>query len=228
MASFFVDANTIISALLFAGNESRLLEHARLGLCELATNEHVREEVRRFLERQPELGAVRRGHAMSQLARRIVVLPDPPRDDLAAARLLVPDPRDLAVAVGFIALAGVAAETGVVMLIYLDQAFAAITDKRRAAQQRVTVADLYEAVMQGAAMRVRPLMMTVFAIIAGLLPIMWGTGAGSEVMRRIAAPMVGGMVSATILTLMVIPAIYAMVKGWSLEHGVRDAASGGA
>ena len=101
MASFFVDANTIISALLFAGNESRLLEHARLGLCELATNEHVREEVRRFLERQPELGAVRRGHAMSQLARRIVVLPDPPRDDLAAARLLVPDPRDLAVAVGF-------------------------------------------------------------------------------------------------------------------------------
>jgi Cu(I)/Ag(I) efflux system membrane protein CusA/SilA len=118
----------------------------------------------------------------------------------------------VAVAVGFIALAGVAAETGVVMLIYLDQAFTAVTAKRRAAGEHVTVADLYDAVMQGAALRVRPLMMTVFAIIAGLLPIMWGTGTGSEVMRRIAAPMVGGMVSATILTLIVIPALYALVK----------------
>jgi Cu(I)/Ag(I) efflux system membrane protein CusA/SilA len=118
----------------------------------------------------------------------------------------------VAVAVGFIALAGVAAETGVVMLIYLDQAFSAMTARRSAEGQHLTTADLYEAVMQGAALRVRPLMMTVFAIIAGLLPIMWGTGTGSEVMRRIAAPMVGGMVSATILTLIVIPALYALVK----------------
>jgi len=132
----------------------------------------------------------------------------------------------VAVAVGFIALAGVAAETGVVMLIYLDQAFSAITDKRRAARQRVTVADLYEAVMQGAAMRVRPLMMTVFAIIAGLLPIMWGTGTGSEVMRRIAAPMVGGMVSATILTLIVIPAIYALVKEFAIRRASSEPAGG--
>jgi Cu(I)/Ag(I) efflux system membrane protein CusA/SilA len=118
----------------------------------------------------------------------------------------------VAVAVGFIALAGVAAETGVVMLIYLDQACTAMMAKHHAARQQCTVADLYEAVMQGAALRVRPLMMTVFAIIAGLLPIMWGTGTGSEVMRRIAAPMVGGMISATILTLIVIPALYALVK----------------
>jgi Cu(I)/Ag(I) efflux system membrane protein CusA/SilA len=85
----------------------------------------------------------------------------------------------------------------------------------------VTVTDLYEAVMQGAVMRVRPKMMTVFAIIAGLLPIMWGTGTGSEVMRRIAAPMVGGMVSATILTLIVIPAIYALVKEFAIRRGER-------
>jgi Cu(I)/Ag(I) efflux system membrane protein CusA/SilA len=122
----------------------------------------------------------------------------------------------VAVAVGFIALAGVAAETGVVMLIYLDQAWAAMLDKRRRTGTKPTAADLYEAVIQGAAVRVRPLMMTVFAIIAGLLPIMWGSGTGSEVMRRIAAPMVGGMVSATILTLIVIPAIYALVKEFAL------------
>ena len=134
----------------------------------------------------------------------------------------------VAVAVGFIALAGVAAETGVVMLIYLDQAFAAITGRRRAAGQRITVADLYEAVLQGAAMRVRPLMMTVFAIIAGLLPIMWGSGTGSEVMRRIAAPMVGGMVSATILTLIVIPAIYALVKEFAIRRASRQPVGGAA
>jgi Cu(I)/Ag(I) efflux system membrane protein CusA/SilA len=124
----------------------------------------------------------------------------------------------VAVAVGFIALAGVAAETGVVMLIYLDQAFSAMTARRSAEGQRLTTTDLYDAVMQGAALRVRLLMMTVFAIIAGLLPIMWGTGTGSEVMRRIAAPMVGGMVSATILTLIVIPALYALVKEIAIQR----------
>ncbi len=123
----------------------------------------------------------------------------------------------VAVAVGFIALAGVAAETGVVMLIYLEHAWEKIKAKRKADGQEPTPGDLYAAVMEGAVERVRPKMMTVVAIMAGLLPIMWGTGTGSEVMRRIAAPMVGGMISSTILTLVVIPAIYALVK----EIGLR-------
>ncbi len=118
----------------------------------------------------------------------------------------------VAVAVGFIALAGVAAETGVIMLIYLDHALNAVMQKRGAAGEHVTIADVHEAMMNGAVERVRPKMMTVVAIMAGLLPIMWSTGTGSEVMRRIAAPMVGGMISSTILTLLVIPAIYALVK----------------
>ena len=127
----------------------------------------------------------------------------------------------VAVAVGFIALAGVAAETGVIMLIYLDHAWEAIKLKCRAAGREPGVGDLYEAVMEGAVERVRPKMMTVVAIMAGLLPIMWGTGTGSEVMSRIAAPMVGGMVSSTVLTLAVIPAIYALVKQWRLKRGLE-------
>ncbi|MBF0260996.1 MAG: efflux RND transporter permease subunit [Magnetococcales bacterium] len=119
----------------------------------------------------------------------------------------------VAVAVGFIALAGVAAETGVVMLIYLEHAWEAIRAERAQEGVPVTRADLHAAIMEGAVERVRPKMMTVVAIMAGLLPILWSTGTGSEVMRRIAAPMVGGMVSSTILTLVVIPAIYALVKG---------------
>jgi len=118
----------------------------------------------------------------------------------------------VAVAVGFIALAGVAAETGVVMLIYLDHAWAAIRQKSALAGRRPEIAELYAAVMEGAVERVRPKMMTVVAIMAGLLPIMWSTGTGSEVMRRIAAPMVGGMVSSTLLTLIVIPALYVLVE----------------
>ncbi|MEO9061436.1 MAG: efflux RND transporter permease subunit [Nitrosospira sp.] len=124
----------------------------------------------------------------------------------------------VAVAVGFIALAGVAAETGVVMLIYLDHAWEALRTKRAITGGKPTVAELYTAVMEGAVERVRPKMMTVVAIMAGLLPIMWGSGTGSEVMRRIAAPMVGGMVSSTLLTLIVIPAIYALVKEWDLRR----------
>ena len=127
----------------------------------------------------------------------------------------------VAVAVGFIALAGVAAETGVIMLIYLDHAWEAIKTQCRAAGRAPTVADLYAAVMEGAVERVRPKMMTVVAIMAGLLPIMWGTGTGSEVMSRIAAPMVGGMISSTVLTLAVIPAIYALVKQWRLKRGLE-------
>ena len=124
----------------------------------------------------------------------------------------------VAVAVGFIALAGVAAETGVVMLIYLDNAWREIRTARQYERKDATVADLYHAVMEGAVERVRPKMMTVVAIMAGLLPIMWSTGAGSEVMRRIAAPMVGGMISSTVLTLAVIPAIYALVMQWRLKR----------
>jgi Cu(I)/Ag(I) efflux system membrane protein CusA/SilA len=122
----------------------------------------------------------------------------------------------VAVAVGFIALAGVAAETGVVMLIYLDHAWEAAQRRCAAENRRATGADLYAAVMEGAVERVRPKLMTVVAIMAGLLPILWSTGAGSEVMSRIAAPMVGGMISSTILTLAVIPAIYALVKEWGM------------
>ena len=124
----------------------------------------------------------------------------------------------VAVAVGFIALAGVAAETGVVMLIYLDHAWEEARAKCRAEGRQPGVADLYAAVMEGAVERVRPKMMTVVAIMAGLLPILWGTGTGSEVMSRIAAPMVGGMISSTVLTLVVIPAIYALVKQFHLHH----------
>ena len=124
----------------------------------------------------------------------------------------------VAVAVGFIALAGVAAETGVIMLIYLDHAWKDVRERRQAVGRDAGVADLYEAIMEGAVERVRPKMMTVVAIMAGLLPIMWGSGTGSEVMSRIAAPMVGGMVSSTVLTLAVIPAIYALVKQWELRR----------
>ncbi|MCC2868852.1 MAG: CusA/CzcA family heavy metal efflux RND transporter [Candidatus Accumulibacter phosphatis] len=126
----------------------------------------------------------------------------------------------VAVAVGFIALAGVAAETGVVMLIYLDHAWQAVRESCRAAGREPGVADLYAAVMEGAVERVRPKMMTVVAIMAGLLPILWGTGTGSEVMSRIAAPMVGGMISSTVLTLAVIPAIYALVQEGRLRRGI--------
>ena len=128
----------------------------------------------------------------------------------------------VAVAVGFIALAGVAAETGVIMLIYLDHAWEAVKVKCRAAGREPGVADLYAAVMEGAVERVRPKMMTVVAIMAGLLPILWGTGSGSEVMSRIAAPMVGGMISSTVLTLAVIPALYALVKQWRLRAGMES------
>ena len=120
----------------------------------------------------------------------------------------------VAVAVGFIALSGVAAETGVVMLIYLDQAWQA----RQKAGGTPSLQDLYDAVVEGAVERVRPKLMTVTAIMAGLLPILWGSGTGASVMKRIAAPMVGGMVSSTILTLVVIPAVYALWRERALER----------
>jgi len=107
------------------------------------------------------------------------------------------------------------------MLIYLDHAWEAIKQACRAEGRAPGEADLYSAVMEGAVERARPKMMTVGAIMAGLLPILWSTGTGSEVMRRIAAPMVGGMISSTVLTLAVIPAIYALVKQWRLARGLE-------
>ncbi|MDE2252029.1 MAG: efflux RND transporter permease subunit [Gammaproteobacteria bacterium] len=113
----------------------------------------------------------------------------------------------VAAAVGFIALAGVAAEIGVVMLVYINQAVNAAGGQRSGAAEA-----LRTAIIEGAALRVRPVAMTVAVIIAGLLPVMWGSGTGSEVMRRIAAPMVGGMISATLLTMFVLPAAFLLVR----------------
>ncbi len=123
----------------------------------------------------------------------------------------------VAVGVGFIALAGVAVEIGVVMLVYLNQALRQHQDEAQLSGVMVTVEEVRSAVIDGALLRVRPIMMTVAAIIAGLLPIMLGSGTGSEVMRRIAAPMVGGMVSATVLTLVVIPAVFLLWKQYSIK-----------
>jgi Cu(I)/Ag(I) efflux system membrane protein CusA/SilA len=107
--------------------------------------------------------------------------------------------------------------------MYLDQALNEIRQKREAAGRAFTRADLNESIMLGAVERVRPKMMTVVAIMAGLIPILWSTGTGSEVMQRIAVPMIGGMVSSTLLTLIVIPAIYALVKGWRLPKARSSA-----
>lgn len=114
----------------------------------------------------------------------------------------------IAVGVGFIALGGVTAEIGILMLLYLELAY-----QRRLDTSGInSIGDIQSVIFEGAAQRARPIIMTVAAIIGGLLPIMWGSGTGASVMKRIAAPMVGGMVTATILTLMVIPVIYAFIK----------------
>jgi Cu(I)/Ag(I) efflux system membrane protein CusA/SilA len=125
----------------------------------------------------------------------------------------------IAAAVGFIALAGVAAETGVVMVMYLEHSWAQRRTRAAAESRLPTRQELREAIIEGALLRLRPKLMTVITIIVGLLPIMWGAGTGSGVMRRIAAPMVGGMVSATILTLVIIPSLYLIVNGWRLPGG---------
>jgi Cu(I)/Ag(I) efflux system membrane protein CusA/SilA len=125
----------------------------------------------------------------------------------------------VAVGVGFIALAGVSTEIGVVLLIYLDGAFRKYKDRFG---DRFNRAHLQQAIEEGSALRVRPIMMTAVAIMAGLMPIMWSHGTGSEVMKRIATPMVGGMVSATVLTLIVVPAIYGLIKGWRLPGAEAD------
>ncbi|MFQ5673623.1 MAG: efflux RND transporter permease subunit, partial [Nitrospinales bacterium] len=119
----------------------------------------------------------------------------------------------VAVGVGFIALAGVSAEIGVLMLTYIDHVY----EKKMQSGGIASKKELMATLVEGASDRVRPIVMTAAATIGGLLPIMWGSGTGSQVMKRIAAPMVGGMVSATLLTLIVIPAIYAFV----LEHRLK-------
>ena len=129
----------------------------------------------------------------------------------------------VAVWVGIIALAGVAAETGVVMLVYLDEAYERHLREGRMADSQ----DLREAILEGAVQRVRPKMMTVAAIMGGLLPIMWTTGTGADVMKRIAAPMIGGMVSSTILTLLVIPAIYGMWRWREVKRLQRGSIESG-
>ena len=128
----------------------------------------------------------------------------------------------VAVGVGFLALAGVAAETGIVMLIFLEEAVRRFRAEGRLRSQT----DLEQAIHEGAVLRVRPKMMTVIAIMGGLLPIMWGSGTGAETMRRIAAPMIGGMVSATLLTLVVIPVVFALVRGVEFASSRGDPSLG--
>ena len=126
----------------------------------------------------------------------------------------------VAVGVGFIALAGVAVEIGVIMLVYLNQAYQSMISDCQLSQSKPTITDLKKAVTQGAGMRVRPVMMTAAAIIVGLLPILYGTGTGSEVMSRIAAPMVGGMISALILTLLVLPVVYYLWRSRAIKKNL--------
>lgn len=133
----------------------------------------------------------------------------------------------IAAAIGFIGLIGIAAESGMVMLEFLDQALKEVTAKREASGSKVTVEDLYEAVVQGAVYRIRPVMMTIAGSVLGLLPVMFSSGTGSEVIRRISAPMVGGMVSATVLTLIVFPAVYALVKEIPIRHSLKTEKKGG-
>jgi len=129
----------------------------------------------------------------------------------------------VAVAVGFIALAGVAAEIGVIMLVYLDHAH----DTLRSSGHRIDGPSIRAAVESGAGLRLRPVMMTVAAITVGLIPIMWGHGAGSEIMRRIAAPMIGGMISVTVLALLVVPAVYSLWREWQARRETGAAESTG-
>ncbi len=119
----------------------------------------------------------------------------------------------VAVGVGFIALAGLATETGIVMLVYLDEVF----KRKKSDNQMKTAEDLHDSIVEGAVDRVRPKIMTVATTLIGLLPVMYGSGAGSQIMKRIAAPMVGGLVSSTIMTLIIIPVIYDLWKNWELN-----------
>ncbi|MFT7431107.1 MAG: Cu(I)/Ag(I) efflux system membrane protein CusA/SilA, partial [Colwellia sp.] len=129
----------------------------------------------------------------------------------------------VAVGVGFIALAGVAVEIGVIMLVYLNQSYRDMLKKHQEQGINTIKADVFQAVLYGAGMRVRPVMMTAGTVIVGLLPILYGTGTGSEVMSRIAAPMVGGMLSAVILTLLVLPTLYYLWRSSSVKSTAKKA-----
>ena len=132
----------------------------------------------------------------------------------------------VAAAVGFIALAGVAVEIGVLMVMYLNQETAAARREAKAESRAISAAELSEAVREGTLRRLRPIIMTAATIVAGLAPIMYGDGTGAEVMRRIAAPMVGGIVTTTLLALIVIPVVYLLWHRWQAEHRpARGAAS---
>jgi Cu(I)/Ag(I) efflux system membrane protein CusA/SilA len=119
--------------------------------------------------------------------------------------------------VGFIALAGVAAEIGVIMLVYLNQSYAELMQTHQDNQTTPTQEELVETVMQGAGLRVRPVIMTGATIMLGLLPVLYGTGTGSEVMSRIAAPMVGGMASALVLSLVIVPVVYLLWRKQAIK-----------
>jgi Cu(I)/Ag(I) efflux system membrane protein CusA/SilA len=120
----------------------------------------------------------------------------------------------VAVGVGFIALAGLATETGIVMLVYLDEVFR----RRTADGQMTSLSHLHAAIVEGAVERVRPKIMTVATTLIGLLPIMYGTGAGSQIMKRIAAPMVGGLLTSAVMTLIIIPVIYHFWRSRTIKH----------
>jgi Cu(I)/Ag(I) efflux system membrane protein CusA/SilA len=124
----------------------------------------------------------------------------------------------VAVWVGVIALAGVDAETGVIMLLYLEHAY----EKWRSEGRMRTIKDLHEAIIEGAVKRIRPKVMTIMAILMGLLPIMWSHGAGADVMKRIAAPMIGGVITSFLLELLVYPAIFDVWRGWKIRRAMRD------
>jgi Cu(I)/Ag(I) efflux system membrane protein CusA/SilA len=123
----------------------------------------------------------------------------------------------VAVWVGIIALAGVDAETGVIMLLYLEQSY----EKWRTEGRMQTIRDLHEAIIEGAVKRIRPKVMTIMAILMGLLPIMWSHGAGADVMKRIAAPMIGGVITSFLLELLVYPAIFDVWRGWKMRRAIQ-------
>ncbi len=123
----------------------------------------------------------------------------------------------VAVAVGFIALAGVTVEIGVVMIVYLNQSVGLYREKKKQAGEALHYEGIRDAIRDGALLRLRPISMTAVAIVAGLLPIMFGKGTGSEVMHRIAAPMIGGMISALLLTMLILPAVYLLWEGRHIQ-----------
>ena len=154
------------------------------------------------------------------VARCAIVLLAVPFSMIGAVWLLYLLDYNLSVAVwvGIIALAGVDAETGVIMLLYLEQSY----EKWRTEGRMRTIRDLHEAIIEGAVKRIRPKVMTIMAILMGLLPIMWSHGAGADVMKRIAAPMIGGVITSFLLELLVYPAIFDVWRGWKIRRATRD------